>query len=224
MTDTAKFMFDTVFEPGADGTASMPRTLSEDDLDAIRAEGYAQGYNAGQGDALAKAEQDCAAKLDAIGNSVSAALGQLAEERRKLAAEAGELAMMISRRLVPFLMKQHPSAEIEGLLADALTHLSDTPHLVIRINEGWLEQISPRLEQIAQNRGFAGRLIVLAEPDVEIGDCRIEWADGGITRNAAAVGREIEATIARHMGHKDGKPELPSQLDDRIDQVDQGDL
>ena len=221
MADTAKFMFDTVFEPGADGTASIPRTLSEDELDAIRAEGYAQGYNAGQGDALAKAEQDCAAKLDAIGNGISAALGQLAGERQKLAAEAGELAMMISRRLVPFLMKQQPVAEIEGLLSDALTHLSDTPHLVIRINENWLEQVSPRLEQIAKDRGFAGRLIVLAEPEVAVGDCRIEWADGGISRNAAAVGREIEATIARHMGHKDGKPDLPARLDNQVDQGDQ---
>lgn len=221
MADTAKFMFDTVFEPGADGTASMPRTLSEDELDAIRAEGYAQGYNAGQGDALATAEQDCAAKLDAIGNGISNALGQLAAERQKLAAEAGELAMMISRRLVPFLMKQQPAAEIEGLLSDALTHLSDTPHLVIRINENWLEQVSPRLEQIARDRGFAGRLIVLAEPEVAVGDCRIEWADGGISRNAAAVGREIEATIARHMGHKDGKPDLPARLDNQVDQGDQ---
>ena len=32
-------------------------------------------------------------------------------------------------------------------------------------------------------RGFEGRLVVLAEPEIAPGDCRIEWADGGVVRD-----------------------------------------
>ena len=200
MAELAKFTFDTVFERGPDGAPRVARALNADELSAIRAEGYAEGYTAGKNDTTAKAEQDCAVRLNAIADSVGTTVGQLSEERQKLAAEACELAMMVAKRLVPHLMKRAPFAEIEALLTEALENLSDTPHLVVRINEEWLEQVSPRLEQIAQNRGFQGKLIVLGEPDVSMGDCRIEWADGGINRNAAAVAREIEAIIARHMG------------------------
>ena len=44
----------------------------------------------------------------------------------------------------------------------------------------------------ARTRGFEGRLVVLAEPDIGFGDCRVEWADGGVTRDRD----KTEATIA----------------------------
>ncbi len=221
MAEPAKFTFDTVFERGPDGVATMARALNADELAAIRAEGYAEGYTAGKGDATAKAEQDCAARLNSIADGVNVAVGQLSEERNKLAAEACELAMMVAKRLVPHLMKQAPFAEIEALLAEALGNLSDTPHIVVRINEEWLEQVSPRLEQIAQTRGFQGKLIILGEPDISIGDCRIEWADGGIVRNAAAVGREIETIIARHMGSTARDAAQPKTSGGEAEQGDQ---
>ena len=37
--------------------------------------------------------------------------------------------------------------------------------------------------------GLDSRLVVLAEPEIAPGDCRIEWADGGIDRDSAAIER-----------------------------------
>lgn len=220
MAEIAKFTFDTVFERSQDGTPKVSRALNAEELAAIRAEGHAEGYAAGKNDAMAKAERDCATRLKTIADGVVTTTSQLTDERARLAGEACELAMMVAKRLVPHLMKQAPYAEIEALLSEALENLSNTPHLVVRINEEWLDQISPRLEKIAQTRGFQGKLITLGEPDITAGDCRIEWADGGIVRNAASVGREIEAIIARHMGSttRDAAKSVSSG-----DQAEQGD-
>ena len=49
-------------------------------------------------------------------------------------------------------------------------------------------------------RSFEGRLVVLAEPDIALGDCRIEWADGGINRDSAAADAAIGAAVAGYIG------------------------
>jgi flagellar assembly protein FliH len=41
---------------------------------------------------------------------------------------------------------------------------------------------------------------VLAEPEIAIGDCRIEWADGGMTRDRVAVDALIGETVQRFIG------------------------
>ena len=43
------------------------------------------------------------------------------------------------------------------------------------------------------------RLVVLAEPDIAPGDCRIEWADGGINRDSAATTAAIDEAVKRYI-------------------------
>ena len=40
--------------------------------------------------------------------------------------------------------------------------------------------------------------MVLGEPDFALGDCRIEWADGGIIRDRSKAETDIENAIARY--------------------------
>ena len=77
--------------------------------------------------------------------------------------------------------------------------LRAAPHLVIRLSDVDAEPIQNELKRLVSERGFEGRLVVLGEPGMARGDCRIEWADGGIVLNHAAIVADIEAAIARHL-------------------------
>ena len=55
-----------------------------------------------------------------------------------------------------------------------------------------------KLEETARLHGFDGRLIVLGEPEIAPGDCRIEWADGGIVRGRAATDAAIIEAVNRY--------------------------
>ena len=41
--------------------------------------------------------------------------------------------------------------------------------------------------------------VVLAEPDIAVGNCRIEWADGGISRDVAAADAAISAAVTSYV-------------------------
>ena len=47
--------------------------------------------------------------------------------------------------------------------------------------------------------GFAGRLIVMGDPEIRLGDGRIEWADGGLVRDIGAISGEIDKRISAYL-------------------------
>ena len=78
-----------------------------------------------------------------------------------------------------------------------------TPHLVVRINEQLYEAARERIERLAKQSGFEGRLVILAEPDIVTGDCRIEWADGGVVLERAAIEAKINELVGRYIASRD---------------------
>ena len=86
-----------------------------------------------------------------------------------------------------------------ALVADCMQHLVSTPHLVVRVNDTVYEQTKFSVEQIAHRYGFEGRLVILAEPEIAHGDCRIEWADGGIVLDRATTDAKIAELVAQYM-------------------------
>ena len=56
-----------------------------------------------------------------------------------------------------------------------------------------------KLEENARMRGFEGRLVVTPDEAMAPGDCRIEWADGGVNRDEAATLSAIDELVARYV-------------------------
>ena len=59
-----------------------------------------------------------------------------------------------------------------------------------------------RIEQMAKRSGFEGRLVILAEPEIAKGDCRIEWADGGVVLERAAIEAKVNELVGRYMASR----------------------
>ncbi|HJZ20102.1 MAG TPA: FliH/SctL family protein, partial [Bradyrhizobium sp.] len=100
------------------------------------------------------------------------------------------------------LIAAEPLGEITGLVRECFSHLVSTPHLVVRINEALYEPARAKIEQLAKRSGFEGRLVILAEPEIATGDCRIEWADGGVVLERAAIEIKINELVGRYMASR----------------------
>ena len=73
---------------------------------------------------------------------------------------------------------------------------------MLRINDSLYEAAHDKIEKLAKQSGFEGRLVILAEPEIETGDCRIEWADGGVVLERAAIDAKINELVGRYMASK----------------------
>src|SRR5947199_161688 len=66
-----------------------------------------------------------------------------------------------------------------------------------------------KLDEIMGSSAFAGKLVLLGEPEIAPGDCRIEWADGGIKRERAVAERLIDDAVARYLAGRRGETYMP---------------
>jgi flagellar assembly protein FliH len=197
MKATAKYMFDEDFSGGAKPTI----TLVEHERRRADAESqaYRKGFAAGQEQAQTEAVEHIATALGLIADSMDKLHRALAGIEARLETEAVDVAVAVAGKLAPELIAREPFAEISALATDCFQHLIKTPHVVIRIGPEIFDIAKAKLEAIAQARAFEGRLVVLSEPGLAPGDCRIEWADGGVARDEAATLAVINDAVGRYV-------------------------
>jgi len=195
----AKFRFDLDLGHREERNSVLTESALAAVVSTARAEGYADGLAEGQRSAVVKAAERLAHAAEILADHAAALNAALDDHRDATVADAVDLATTVGKKLAASLLAAHPTAEIETLIADCLTSLGSVPHLVIRC----APELADAVREIALARiatsGFAGRLVVLGDPDKAPGDARIEWVDGGLTRDRATIEAEIDRRIVNYI-------------------------
>jgi flagellar assembly protein FliH len=205
MTAPAKFLFDMDFS-APDKTRERPATPSEiaQKIASAEARAYRDGYDTAQREAKAESDRRTALALEEIAIGIQGIATRFSGIETRMETEAVDVAVAVARKLCSELISGEPLVEISRLVSDCFSHLVSTPHLVVRINDSLYEAAYERIERLAKQSGFAGRLVILAEPEIANGDCRIEWADGGVVLERAAIEAKINELVGRYMASRGG--------------------
>jgi len=203
MAAPAKFLFDMDFS-APDKSRERPATPSEiaQKIAAAEARAYRDGFDAGQREAKAESDRRSALALEEIGIGIKGIAARFGGIETRMENEAVDVAVAVARKLCSELIAGEPLAEITGLVGDCFAQLVSTPHLVVRINDSLYESARERVERLAKQSGFEGRVVILAEPGIETGDCRIEWADGGVVLDRAAIEAKISELVGRYIASR----------------------
>ncbi len=215
MAAPAKFLFDLDFGAPAAGKETAAAGISAAAHQSALAEAETRGYRNGlaaaeaqahkeealaraaEAEARAERERRVAMAFEQIAVGLQRLEQNLAAVEARLEAEAVDVAVAVAGKLAPALIARDPLAEISALAAGCFRELIAAPHVVVRVNEEFHAGAKEKLESIARAHGFEGRLVVMGEADIAAGDCRIEWADGGLVRERAATEATIADAVAR---------------------------
>jgi flagellar assembly protein FliH len=203
MAAPAKFLFDTDFSAPdrKRERAASPAEVTQKIAEA-EARAYRNGYDAALREAKVESDRRSATALQEIGGAIKGIAARFSGIESRMETEAVDVAVAVARKLASELIAREPLGEITALVADCFAQLVSTPHLVVRINDTLYEAAHTRIEALAKQSGFAGRLIILAEPNVQTGDCRIEWADGGVVLERAAIEAKINELVGRYIASR----------------------
>lgn len=164
-------------------------------LQEARSEGVAEG--------LAEAERSAITRLAAAADSIAESAAMMAEAlenaQKQALADAVDLSAAIARKLAESLIASQPAAELDALIAECLTTIEATPHLLVRCHPDLADTIRAATQERIAASGFSGRLIIIGDPELAVGDGRIEWADGGIVRDSAAIAGAVDEAIANYL-------------------------
>ena len=209
MTAPVKFLFEDDFAGDARKAGRhITPAVHEAALAAARAEAYRHGAAAAE----AKSSADIESRSVVASERIASAVAQLAQGlgaiEARLEAESVEVAVAVAKKLSPALIAAEPFAEVAALAASCFRQLIAAPHVVVRVDETTYDAARTRLGEIARMQGFDGRLVVLAESAFAPGDCRIEWADGGLARDRAATVAAIGEAVSRYVAARRGEQTL----------------
>ena len=205
MAAPAKFLFDNDFgapERTRDKAASAAEIAQK--IAAAEAAAYQAGFDAGQREAKAESDRRVALALEEIRIGVQGIASRFGNIEARMETEAVEVAVAVARKLCAELVAREPLGEIVALVKDCFSHLVATPHLVVRINDALYDAAREKIERLAKQSGFEGRLVILAEPEIATGDCRIEWADGGVVLERGAIAAKIDEMVGRYIASRRG--------------------
>ncbi|HEY8565848.1 MAG TPA: flagellar assembly protein FliH [Beijerinckiaceae bacterium] len=191
MSQASRFLFERDFRsPQGDAKSAADAAAAEE-------RGYRRGLAEGRAQAEAEAQ---AALIDATQRLATAAATLLAQADADAAAreeEAIAFAAALARKLAGAALKEEPLAALRDAAEAAFEHLRGVPHLVARVNDLLVDDVDRLLRQLARERGFEGRVVVLGEPEIGPGEACLEWADGGVARDRTRVETAAQAVVAR---------------------------
>lgn len=199
----AKFLFDLDFA-APDVAKERAATAAEvaQQLADAEARAYRAGYEAARHEAKAESDRRAALALEEIGISIRAIAGRFSTIEERMETEAVDVALSVARKLCAEMIAAEPLTEVMALVSDCFRHLTSTPHIVVRINDALYDAARVQIEQLAKRNGFEGKLVILAEPDIASGDCKIEWADGGVTLDRATIDAKINELVGRYLASR----------------------
>ena len=205
MAAPAKFLFDMDFS-APDKSRERPATPAEiaQKIAAAEARAYRDGYDAAQHEAKVESDRRAALALEEISIAIQGIATRFSGIETRMETEAVDVAVAVARKLCSELIAGEPLVEITGLVSDCFSHLVSTPHLVVRINDALYDAARENIERLAKQSGFEGRLVILAEPDIATGDCRIEWADGGVVLERGAIAAKVDELVGRYIASRRG--------------------
>lgn len=197
MKANAKYLFDDDFAAGEKPVITLAE--AERRRAEAEAQAHSNGFIAGQTQARNEANHHIAAALAVIGDNFARLEKALSAIEARLETEAVQVAIAVASKLAPELISREPLTEMSALVTECFRHLVKIPHIAVHVGAGIYETAKGHLEEIAQANGFEGRLMVMPDAAMALGDCRIEWADGGVIRNEPAALAAIDDVVGRYV-------------------------
>src|SRR5580693_8486009 len=197
-----KFTFDTEFRPEGDvaskaAHARQKQTLTNGEIETMCAQAEVQGTEAAQVRSLENINQTLAALVI----SLRATLDQSHAEIERVREDATQLAFAAAKRIAPAALAALPAGDVEAALREAMHQAIGEPRITLRAAPDVIAALEARIDAIAHEEGYEGRVMIAADPAIAGADCRIEWRGGGSERSEAAIEAALDALIAHRFFH-----------------------
>jgi flagellar assembly protein FliH len=198
MSEVKKFTFDTEFRPEGDlvsnaARARQRKVLTQEELDQMFSRARAEGMKAGQ----VRAAEATAAAVSQLCGTVRDVMASAQGQIEVLREEAAQLGLIAARKLAHVAVENMPEGDVEEALRDGLHQAITEPRVVLRAAPNVIAVIKEKLEDLAHEMGYEGRIVATPEQGMHGADCRIEWRGGGAERSMAQLEEAIGEVITR---------------------------
>ena len=197
MVEATKYQFDVEFgDAGQVVSAPVARKkFTFDEVEQIKAETYA----AGEASTTARASESAAEALTHLANQAQMIVQRLDHEAHTVKEFASQLALLTAQTLSQKALEQYSTSEIEAIVEECLQTMPHLPQIIITVAEGYYDVLEPQIQDLVAQHHFTGRVKIATDNNIAVGDCRIEWPNGGLVRDINDMTTQIQEVVTRHL-------------------------
>lgn len=165
-------------------------------LEATRLASFSEGFENGR----MHQQQDEQSRLTVCLEDVARRFAETASDMRRMAQKSHEeavlFALLFARKLAGELLDALPVMAVEGAAKAIFADLRGSPHVAVRVNPALVDLCKEKLSALLRENGMETKLFVFPDPEIATGDCRIEWADGGIVRSRSKLTSMMDEALS----------------------------
>jgi len=191
MTQIRKYAFDTEFAADGAIVKQAPQRLTTEEVETA----CAAAYERGKLDAVAQAERQTAAALQALADAASAVLHRLDAESQAMRAEAAHVAFAASRKIAGAALDAFGEERAVGAIETAMDALRHQPRLLVKLAPDACEKLKPRIDEMTEKHAYAGAILVRPQTGMRAGEVSIDWSDGVIYLSPDDAAERIQSLI-----------------------------
>jgi flagellar assembly protein FliH len=190
-----------------------PLRHSDEDLERVREEAFAAGCAEGEARAASArhdaAEHRLAAALETVAERIDAAATAAAALETAWTAAAARFALAVVDKMLPGLRGRYAAADILAVFDTVFDGAVAPASLTVTVGDDLRDAVAGPLAEIAERRGFEGRITVNGESGLPPGDCRVAWTGGGMVREQSTLWNTVEAAVHRLSGDPHSEDAAP---------------
>ncbi|TAH35426.1 MAG: hypothetical protein EYC62_04325 [Alphaproteobacteria bacterium] len=203
-----KFIFETSFDD--------PASAAQDDkpneaLEALKKQAFAAGQQAALQSIERQTGEICAHVLKHMQHITS----QYASTQEALMYKSLSVVLYSLQKLIPDLLSMQAEEQIESTVKQCLRFALDMPKLTIKVSDQIYGSVQPRLQSIFAESGFQGKASITADPTLKMGDCRVEWGNGGMETLPSHIWQHIHNMLYECLP-KNVAESIPTDLQDPL--------
>lgn len=190
--------------------------FSEEEMQYAREEAYKHGHAAGADEARQSIENALSGLINQLIVQIETLNKEEAQRVQEVQGIALQTVVSVIKKVWPSVITRVGLEQVMDTIRQSLGYNPDEARIVIRVHDTLLDAVINTLPQIESQQAFSGKIIVIADQAVAPGDCKVEWADGGMERLSRDMSTHIESAIEHIMAlvpksHQNAGTERTSQ-------------
>lgn len=189
-------------EEAAPPAPPPPPVFSEADLKMAERDGFQKGFIDGMEEGKRNAHNEQAdihatlqATIEGFVKHLAPLFANYRSGVRALAKDTPELALVIAKKVAGNALNENGAAMIAEITTRCIETLIDEPKIIVTVHSSLEETLKTMLSELTEKLRVAGDIIVVGDAHIAPPNCRIEWKNGAMHRDAEQLWQHIEQIV-----------------------------
>ena len=182
-----------------------PQVFSEQDMAQAKTASFEEGKLKG----IQEIKEQMANEKMVINTALVSKLENILAETSKMNEEYKEslklyaddttaLSIHIAKIVAGEAIDKSPELMVEQAIEQCLPLLIKEPNITLTANPAVAAIITKKIDEIAEDKGYKGTIIIEENADLSPEDCNIKWLDGQADKNITDIWEKIENLISNN--------------------------